>query len=316
MTITDVKKQILKTKIEQVHRSPQNADAWEALADFLAENGEEKKAAQCYRKVLNLRPDDLEAQINLERLTDEVPPETLLQEIKSVINQDALREIHIPPLIQVLFALISFLITLLMAEVQQWQITDLVWSLWITSLVLGYGYLITGIATAAIQGSLLTSLSKKNAPLQETPHIPAVGVILAALFMVAFFTVHFGMFHYVHSVFLNLFFPLVGEGMGFVNPVMVIGICLRNYWSIILLSALTQLPNFLDLVNHPQQDFMSMPYKNVVKMHLSIFVFAGLSFTKFNGIGLYYLLILYFFPFAAIKMLFSPKQNKEEIIQN
>ena len=38
------------------------------------------------------------------------------------------------------------------------------------------------------------------------PVLPSTGAI-GQMGLLAFFTVHFGMFHFVHSVFLNLFFP-------------------------------------------------------------------------------------------------------------
>ncbi|MEJ2600948.1 MAG: hypothetical protein P8Z00_21630 [Anaerolineales bacterium] len=43
-------------------------------------------------------------------------------------------------------------------------------------------------------------------------------------------------------------------------------------------------------------------------MHISIFVFAGLSLLRVDGIGLYYLLILYFFPFGSLKNFFSNRR--------
>ena len=32
--------------------------------------------------------------------------------------------------------------------------------------------------------------------------------IVGGLFLLAFFTVHFGLFHFVHSMFVNQFFPI------------------------------------------------------------------------------------------------------------
>ena len=99
---------------------------------------------------------------------------------------------------------------------------------------------------------------------------------------------------------------------GFPNFLGFIRLAYRITGPIILLSALTQLPNFMQLIDQPGKDFMTMPYKNVVKMHLSIFVFAGLSIVNINGIALYYLLIVYFFPFGAIKAFFQSRRNKRK----
>ncbi len=72
------------------------------------------------------------------------------------------------------------------------------------------------------------------------------------------------MFHFVHSVFLNLFFPIYSTGEGFPNIPAVIGICLTHYWPIILLSAVTSLPAFLRVTQANDTNFVSMPYRNVV----------------------------------------------------
>ena len=50
-------------------------------------------------------------------------------------------------------------------------------------------------------------------------------------------------------------------------------------------------------------------YRNVVKMHISIFVFAGLSFTNISSVVLYYVLILYFFPFGSLKTFLTGRKQ-------
>ncbi|MAT45229.1 MAG: hypothetical protein CL609_23115 [Anaerolineaceae bacterium] len=303
----------LQFYLKNVRQNPKNATAWEVLADYLAEQGDEQRAIKCYRQVLALRPGDVEAQVNLERLSGEKEPSSAFEEIADIFDVDRMKNFRIPLVIQVLLAIISFLVTLLLAEFQQWQITDLVWSLWISSLTLGYAYLITGITASIMHGSVNMPTKGGGSTIISRDQVPMVLVIGSAIFMMVFFTIHFGLFHFVHSVFLNLFFPLTGDGFAFPNFFSVIRFSLTNYWSIILLSAVTQLPNFMQLIRQPGKDFMTMPYKNVVKMHLSIFVFAGLSMANISGITLYYLLIVYFFPFGAIKAYFAEKRREKEV---
>lgn len=57
-----------------------------------------------------------------------------------------------------------------------WRTGDLVWSLWLSSLVIGIASLVLGAKVSAVP----------------------------------FFTVHFGLFHFVHSVFLLALFPPTG----------------------------------------------------------------------------------------------------------
>src|SRR3954469_1552470 len=104
---------------------------------------------------------------------------------------------------------LAFVVGLGMAWYFQWETRDLMWSLWLSSLVIGYAMIVwsifgTGIFIAwkAAKEPGLAQASKGNVAL--------VGSILlgGGLFMLAFFTVHFGLFHFVHSVFLNTFFPV------------------------------------------------------------------------------------------------------------
>jgi hypothetical protein len=78
-----------------------------------------------------------------------------------------------------------------------------------------------------------------------------------------------------------------------------------------MLSAATQLRNFQNVSTLENRNYISIPYKNVVKMHLSIFVFAGLSLSGVSDLVLPYLLILYFFPFEAVWKYFKELKNKK-----
>jgi hypothetical protein len=293
----------LQKQLTAVKNDPQNANAWQALGDLLAESGDARRAADCYRRVLALHPGDPVAQVNLDQLAPDGAGRITKATDELIGELESLRNLEIPLWFQVFLALVSFLITLLLASAQNWKVTDLVWSLWITSLVLGYSYLITGILSSTLRGAV-ASQGPAGKFLQALPVQGSarwVLAVLGGLFMLVFFSVHFLMFHFVHSVFLNLFFPIYSATEGFPNIPVVVGICLTRYWPIILLSALTSLPAFLRVTQATDTNFVSMPYRNVVKMHVSIFVFAGLSLLHVNGVGLYYLLILYFFPFGALK---------------
>ena len=94
-----------------------------------------------------------------------------------------------------------------------WQTGDLIWSLWLSSLVVGYALIVWSL-TAPLR-DLRRGLAAET--VQRTglaPKLATFGVIGAGtLFGLVFFTVHFGGFHFVHSVFLNVFFP-VSEGRG------------------------------------------------------------------------------------------------------
>jgi hypothetical protein len=171
---------------------------------------------------------------------------------------------------RLLLDLAMFCLTLGLAWHEHWSATDLVWGLWISSLVLGYTFILVSIAGIfaaptvgeAVDGkgadsgpvvspgcqslvpagfllafalwatginrfillALLLTLAAlilsiggamRRKPGWERFPDPTQGAAKAvillpyALFMLAFFTVHFGGFHFVHSIFLNGFFPIV-----------------------------------------------------------------------------------------------------------
>jgi hypothetical protein len=110
------------------------------------------------------------------------------------------------PLDSPLYDLLGFAIGLALAWHFGWQTRDLMWTLWLSSPVLGYATIVLGIAGSARR--FATGGSTAAVAL-------AVG---GGLYLLAFFTFHFGLFHLVHAIFLNVFFPLVQDRPGEPTP--------------------------------------------------------------------------------------------------
>ena len=91
-----------------------------------------------------------------------------------------------------------------------WQTTDLGWSLWLSSCLVGYAVIVWSIfgPMVFIGGKVWQGRADLTADAVAPAAIGGTIFLVGGLFMLAFFTVHFGMFHYVHSVFLNSFFPV------------------------------------------------------------------------------------------------------------
>jgi hypothetical protein len=124
------------------------------------------------------------------------------------------------PLLTLLPDFLAFGIGLALAYFLKWETKDLVWSLWLSSLVLGYLTILSIIFGGAYLG--LASLRKNDSPKKK--RLPALLIGTGGgLFFLAFFSIHFCGFHAGHSVFLRAFFPLEGlpnDGFGnaFTNP--------------------------------------------------------------------------------------------------
>ncbi|MCC6414391.1 MAG: hypothetical protein IT582_00565 [Opitutaceae bacterium] len=150
--------------------------------------------------------------------------------------------------------------------------------------------------------------------------------LLGGLFLLAFFTVHFGLFHFVHSVFLNHFFP-ASTGMKAGPSFALYATVFTNYWPFVLVSAVAERSAFrwgpsgtriglpgavgeavdgADLkpreVRVAGMGGMMAPYKNVVRLHLLIFFFAGASFLKLDRFAVYAVVYaVYFFPWRLVR---------------
>ena len=301
---------------KQIDQFPDDPITLGELGDLYAESGKNMEAIECYKKALRLDPSNLEMQVNLDRISrDNQNSLIILGDRIGASHISQFLTMEIPVVFQVLISLISFFTVLILATLQDWRINELVWSLWISSLSLGYMFLISSIVTKAIHQGM--AHSENESPENEINSVhPLIGWTMAiggGIFTIAFFTVHFGMFHFVHGIFLNLFFPLQEVSQGDIpNFFILIKTCLTTFWPVILFSLIMQIKNFQQIILSPGKDLLAMPYKNVVKMHISILLFAFLSKANVSDIFLPYLLILYFFPSQAVINYFK-NLKKEQI---
>lgn len=196
--------------------------------------------------------------------------------------------------------LLALVYSLVLAWLMKWEVKDLVWGLWLSSLVVGYLTILLTIFGPLVQ------VTKLNAG-----PLPAAAIVLGGLFMLAFFTVHFGMFHVVHSVFLNLFFPIDAHAdKGFPGMTMYWKV-LASYWPFVLGTAVSERFNLRAALQ--KQNFMG-PYKNVVRMHLLIFFFAGAAAIKLDSFLIYaVVLCVYFFPFNALFGKPKPSMDSDSV---
>jgi len=210
-----------------------------------------------------------------------------------------------------------------MAWFLEWETTDLVWSLWLSSLVVGYATIVW-IATRPLR-EFAVNAAGDPMPGTLVPKLMVGGFyLLGALFTLAFFTVHFGMFHFVHSVFLNSFFPVMGGKMSWPEPDTYL-VVLERFWIFLPVAFIAERAAFADSTQEKDDgsvtaaaiarrkarnaakgggmgDGMMAPYKNVVRMHLLIFFFAGAAFAKLDNFVVYAVVYaVYFFPWRLVK---------------
>jgi hypothetical protein len=273
--------------------------------------------------------------------------------------------------------IVLFLLNFMIAVSQNWSATDLVWSLWISSLVVGYAYILTTILGILIKGDegALMGVSKNSSKVRTPTPVLNVFFLFTLLFMtgfsrytliffllvvlsilfwleddlksklglaflpgkksfisklfinfpgvlflLAFFSFHFIFFHFVHSIFLNGFFPILDEapfGKDIEETLFyffdLIKISASRFWMFIALSAISRLSLYFRAFNSGGMASMFLPYKNVIRMHITIFAVAFLSMANVQNYALYLIFIIYFLPLGTLWRMLKPTKKTEEI---
>lgn len=202
---------------------------------------------------------------------------------------------------------LSFTVFLTLAYFLKWQSHDLLWSLWVGSLVIGYFTILSSIGADFFLNSKGGHAGSGSGGLQ------------GALFSLIFFTIHFGMFHFAHSVFLREHFPLA-EGLN--DPSLeafpqIIPPLLQSYGVFLIPALITQRHTFLEMwkdtryasdaeasqsSDKKRLNPMLKPYKSVMIMHILIFVIATLHHYEVGNFYVYALVYtVYFFPWRIVK---------------
>ncbi len=223
---------------------------------------------------------------------------------------------------------LAFVAGLGLAWYFKWETRDLVWSLWLSSLLVGYAMIVWNIFGPGATIARAVWQGRKDFPAES--RLPAVAggavLLVGGLFMLAFFTVHFGGFHFVHSVFLNSFFPLGPVKNGWPGAALYLQV-LRDYWPFVLVAAVAERNAFRLAPAEPagsedtsvtaeaiaarqarnaKASFgdagMMAPYRNVMRLHFLIFFFAAAHFAKLDNFLVYAVVYaVYFLPWRLLK---------------
>jgi len=215
---------------------------------------------------------------------------------------------------------VGFAAVLAIAWWAGWNAGDLVWSLWLSSLVVGYSTIVWMIGQPAAE--IARASSKARALVDSNPKaMMAFWLILVVgvLFLLAFFTVHFGMFHYIHSQFLISFFPIeMGDGTlqaRSAEAATYVEIA-RRYWPVLPSAFLAHRAAFLrkplsldrDLSlasfarDNKARNLITEPYRNVIRMHVLIFFFFLAHLAKLENFAVYAVVYaVYFFPWRLLR---------------
>lgn len=216
--------------------------------------------------------------------------------------------------------LVAFVLGLGVAWVAGWSTGDLVWSLWLSSLVVGYAMIIWVVLEPALE---LTDLGwrhrdevrgaiSNNSPRQLLAAL-AIVVAIGALW-VAFFTVHFGGFHFIQSLFLLDAWPL-GAEFRTMNRTTLLEV-VHRYWGALPSAFLARRHAFaqrtFDRSSRGRTDDLlggriGAPYVQVFRMHVVIIALGAVHALGQERFVVYALIYaLYFFPWRLLHRRTAP----------
>lgn len=194
------------------------------------------------------------------------------------------------------FDLLGFLCTVAVAVGQQWSAVDVAWGLWLSSLVLGGVFLL-------LAHSIVPGQDGRRRLVLSILNIGSAAMLFA----------FFGAFHIGHAIALNTFFPLADIrriDSFFDAGVFLFGVALAAYWPVLLSSAVSRIPHFVDsLYALPAQTAPGLFFKGVIRMHLFIVLLGMIAWWEAAPrLTLYLLLLFFFFPFERVGQALRARQ--------
>jgi len=186
-----------------------------------------------------------------------------------------------------------------------WSTRDLLWGMWICSLVSGFVFFV-GSGVKKLRGQQIGDVI-----------FGTVGLV----FGLGFFVLHFGAFHYVQGAMLDLLTPLEPDpGRVYVGKLTwkgarsfsifnTVAIALTKYWALIIITVVHGLLSGIPDMQDRNEGFR--PYIFVLKMHFLMFALAALYAIGLESFPVYVLVLMFFFTPASLKLLFAPRKESE-----
>ncbi len=211
-----------------------------------------------------------------------------------------------------------------------WNNTDLLWSFWITSLVIGYVSIFrTSVAPLRLLSKfrLTTENIKKFREMPTAKKLQTMIFVVIfvplILFILVFLSLHFLIFHLFLAYFLQIIFPHPAlieifakpDSGQFYTSFLVIKTLLTSYWIIVfekfIFDYKTNRESSGNQTTHPQNSFVNeafsyegikRPYVQVARIHITIFLLFALNAVETNQYLIYVVIFsLFFFPTSILR---------------
>jgi hypothetical protein len=155
-------------------------------------------------------------------------------------------------------------------------------------------------------GIIANILAKKRI-LGLNPELPVIRVLLfipTALFIFLFFLGHFGGFHAGHAFILGLLVPLELEIPGMIDSLAGVRsvffsffkVLFLTYWPYVISVAAASFRSYRKALASSKKDYMIGPYKNVIRIHILIFILAPIAMAGLGKVVTIIVLFFFYFP--------------------
>lgn len=230
------------------------------------------------------------------------------------------------------FDILAFLMTAFFAFQFEWQVNQLCWGLWVSSLLTGWVVIILSVLRtllhlAGILALREEDLDEKGDPLsaffraksfgfQKTPSknipssLPIIWFVVGTLALGLFTWFHFTFFHTVHAMLMSFFLQMEPLSLfgpnGFINADkgVILAYLIEHYWPMILGTFIAR--RGIILGGNPGLNLKAI-YGGVMRIHFFILLSAFLFFLIYFGVEVYQrvllliLLFLFFFPIRVFR---------------
>lgn len=226
---------------------------------------------------------------------------------------------------------IAFVSVLALAWWTRARVIDLVWSLWLSSLVVGWTIIAWTSVRPALERLAAALRQREAAPgARPDPALSTTDLVfsgIGAVGTLAFFTVHFGFFHYIHGSILDGFFhvgaPHDWHRSDRAQELETFRLIVRSYWPFLPGAFLAERMAFARAPGMPVRGSRSavdaeatrlvsdeerrknaffVPYRNVLRMHMLLFFFLLVHFFGLEHFAVYAVVYaLYFFPWRLFE---------------
>ena len=231
-----------------------------------------------------------------------------------------------------LLDLLAFLLTALFAFKFEWQSNELCWGLWISSLLTGWGVIISSVLRTLLhlagipllreedlneKGDPFSAFFRSKTFSSKTKDVknpkaswPARLMGAGSIAIGAFTWFHFTFFHTVHAMLMSFFLQMEPKTLfgpnGFINAdkMVVFDYLITHYWPMILGTFIAR--RGIILAGNPGVNLKAI-YQGVMRIHFFILLSAFLFFLIYFGIEVYQrvllliLLFLFFFPIRIFR---------------